>query len=273
MCWLLLVIWFECKISRTISNPRLEITCFNPVELTPHRQRGENLDTQQLRVSDVSDGNAAVTCSDCWLLLWWCCPSCQPPATSGAATDNTSDTQLQCEALSVSSSWWYERLIFFTLDFTRLDWVLVADKYDETRGQTSVSSLIQLFADTSSQTAQTQTTPRWSRGQISRPGQFQIKTLRLGCGLLPAVNDGVRVWMFDYKGSRGAGGAYNPPITPALASINQGNVIRFVIIRIKLKYHWRWKILNLTAGAGPHLLMKVIYESLIFFNYRNLQGK
>ena len=176
-------------------------------------------------------------------------------------------------ALSVSSSWWYERLIFFTLDFTRLDWVLVADKYDETRGQTSVSSLIQLFADTSSQTAQTQTTPRWSRGQISRPGQFQIKTLGLGCGLLPAVNDGVRVWMFDYKGSRGAGGAYNPPITPALASINQGNVIRFVIIRIKLKYHWRWKILNLTAGAGPHLLMKVIYESLIFFNYRNLQGK
>ena len=82
-------------------------------------------------------------------------------------------------------------------------------------------------------------------------GQFQIKTLRLegpGCGLLPAVNDWVRVWMFDYKGSRGAGGAYNPPITPALASINQGNVIRFVIIRFKLKYHWRWKIFYMTAG-------------------------
>ena len=41
MCWLLLVIWFECKISRTISNPRLEITCFNPVELTPQRQGGK----------------------------------------------------------------------------------------------------------------------------------------------------------------------------------------------------------------------------------------
>ena len=101
MCWLLLVIWFECKISRTISNPRLEITCFNPVELTPHRQRGEDLDTPQPRVSDVSDGNAAVTCSDCWLLLWWCCPSCQPPATSGAATDNTSDTRVwgPCQCL------------------------------------------------------------------------------------------------------------------------------------------------------------------------------
>ena len=51
MCWLLLVIWFECKISRTISNPRLEITCFNPVELTPQRQRGEDLDTPQPRLS------------------------------------------------------------------------------------------------------------------------------------------------------------------------------------------------------------------------------
>ena len=110
MCWLLLVIWFECKISRTISNPRLEITCFNPVELTPQRQRGEDLDTPQPRLSMCLMGMLQwrVVTADC------CCDdvapavmTCQPPATSGAATDNTSDTQ--CEALSVSSSWWYGR--------------------------------------------------------------------------------------------------------------------------------------------------------------------
>ena len=96
MCWLLLVIWFECKISRTISNPRLEITCFNPVELTPQRQRGRSRYSAAQSVYE-SNGNAAVTSTDCWLLLWWCCPTCQPPATSGAAPDNTSDTQ--CEGL------------------------------------------------------------------------------------------------------------------------------------------------------------------------------
>ena len=249
MCWLLLVIWFEYKISRTISNPRLEITCFNPAELTPSEARAGEGDARQIWVSNE---NVAVTGSVVMIL--------SPPVSLRRHRGQLltiSDTSR--EALSVSSSYWgviWEyglSTINNTISTSRLG-LNVGQIWPDLRTHISQRphTIIcrYIHSDGDSNTTDMITGPNIS-------GQFQIKTLRregLGCGLLPAVNDGVRVWMFDYKGSRGAGGAYNPPITPALASINQGNVIRFVIIRFKLKYHWRWKILNMTAGAAIQII-------------------
>ena len=90
MCWLLLVIWFEYKISRTISNPRLEITCFNPVELTPSEAReGGDAGRSECLMRMLQWGG----------LLWSyddIISTCQPPATSGAAPDNIWHQHCRC---------------------------------------------------------------------------------------------------------------------------------------------------------------------------------
>ena len=105
MCWLLLVIWFEYKISRTISNPRLEITCFNPVELTPSEAR-EGGSARQIWVSNE---NVAVTGPG--VTIWWYYLHLSASGDIGG-----SSWQYLTPALSVSSSgviwvWHFYRIV------------------------------------------------------------------------------------------------------------------------------------------------------------------
>lgn len=186
MCWLLLVIWFEYKISRTISNPRLEITCFNPVELTPQPQRRE--------------GRSPCRSEEDWLLIAvvTMLPHLSAPGhIRGCSWHHIRHPALMVWALSVSSSWGslgksklvIENDMYFMTWLGPNGWQIWLDPRTDISQQPLTIICRYIQPDSDSNNTDIITGP-------NIPGQFQIKTLRhegLGCGLLP------RLWMTEWE--------------------------------------------------------------------------